>query len=168
MKTDYPGWRIIGRSGPARTTIVVGEEAGGVREDISFSLEAPDGSMRLLAWYARSGEVETVASRQWVGLDEMYTAQSWESSKAAGLYAQFKEDFPDEALLGAYASDSPSHSGLQAWHVGFYKEAVSGPSVSWVRGDHLYEYSDSKGTWRLLKADSGSHNAWNDIGAVRR
>jgi len=164
---DYPGWKMLQQMGPMSTQLVGGSAAGEVREDVAYLAESPDGTMRLLLWYARSGSKNRIGDAAWVRLGELFIADSWDSPQARALYSQVALDNPGELLLGAYPSDEMTDPSSELWHVGFYIEQLQGGQPSWIRGDHLYEYNRTRGGWRLVEADSGSENAWNTTGPVK-
>lgn len=167
LMDDYPGWRPLEQAGPMRTQLIGDEDGSTLREDVAYLIESPDGTIRLLAWYARSGTHDGLADVSWVRLDELFIGDSWDDEKARALHLQMTLDNPEELLLGAYRLEDTS-GGPEQWHVGFYLERRGQGDSQWIRGDHLYAYDSVKGTWSLVKADSGSDNAWNTIGSVKR
>lgn len=159
---DYPEWRVVKELGPTSTELIAGESEGQTREDTAFLLESPDASMTILAWYARSGEPDSVGSAEWVLLDEMYVGEGWRNAAARGLYDQLAVDGEGEVLLGAYQDRADPGT----WHVGFYLERSTSGGTTWVRGDHLYHYDANENSWTQVAYDSGSDNAWNTTGPV--
>jgi len=166
---DYPGWVLIEDRGEAvsRSVGTGSSKTTFVRVDHMFLLRSPDGSMTILAWYARSAASDSeIVGRTWTNPDHVYKGSGWNTPLARSLYLEMKEAHPSELLLGAFRTEAIPGSS-EVFRVGFYEAPTGDPGIAFRRGEHVYQFSSQKDEWTQLEYDSGSDDTWSSGGAVQ-
>jgi hypothetical protein len=165
VATDYPKWNIIHDRGVKLTRSPESEDPDGkFREDHAYLIENPEGKVRLLVWYARSGsDIRTLRAKPWTNLDTLFKGTDGSAANSSALVTTFVEQHPDQVMLGAYKWTNKTFE--PTYWVGWAAEdSAAGTTATPAHGERAYARSGS--SWHEVTTSVSTGDAWESTGPV--